>query len=161
MQDYQNDDGSQWPDGPTLHHKYAIVDYAQGSATPLLITGSHNWSASANSIHDENTLLIYDHTLANIYYQEFSARFQGFTDAAKDLKIDPLEISPNPFADQLNFEVPENGNLVVSDLAGRILFQQKINEGSNQLNTENWVSGIYFIKFIGENTQRIGKVIKQ
>lgn len=161
VQDYQNDDGSQWPDGPTLHHKYAIVDYAQGSATPLLITGSHNWSASANSIHDENTLLIYDHTLANIYYQEFSARFQGFTDATNDLKIDPLEISPNPFAEQLNFEVPENGNLVVSDLAGRILFQQKINEGSNQLNTENWMSGIYFVKFAGENTQRIGKVVKQ
>jgi phosphatidylserine/phosphatidylglycerophosphate/cardiolipin synthase-like enzyme len=161
VQDYQNDDGSQWPDGPTLHHKYAIVDYAQGSATPLLITGSHNWSASANSIHDENTLLIYDHTLANIYYQEFSARFQGFTDATNDLKIDPLEISPNPFAEQLNFEVPENGNLVVSDLAGRILFQQKISEGANQLNTENWMSGIYFVKFIGENTQRIGKVVKR
>ncbi|MFK7771053.1 MAG: phospholipase D-like domain-containing protein [Saprospiraceae bacterium] len=161
VQDYQNDDGSQWPDGPTLHHKYAIVDYAQGSSTPLLITGSHNWSASANSIHDENTLLIYDHTLANIYYQEFSARFQGFTDATNDLKISPLEISPNPFAEQLNFEVPENGNLVVSDLAGRILFQQKISEGSNRLNTENWMSGIYFVKFVGENTQRIGKVVKR
>ncbi|MFK8007351.1 MAG: phospholipase D-like domain-containing protein [Saprospiraceae bacterium] len=161
VQDYQNDDGSQWPDGPTLHHKYAIIDYAQGSATPLLITGSHNWSASANSIHDENTLLIYDHTLANIYYQEFSARFQGFTDAANNLKIDPLKISPNPFVEQLNFEVPENGNLVVSDLAGRIIFQQKINVGSNHLDTENWMSGIYFVKFVGENTQRIGKVIKQ
>ena len=161
VQDYQNADGSQWPDGPTLHHKYAIVDYAQGSATPLLITGSHNWSASANSIHDENTLLIYDHTLANIYYQEFSARFQGFTDATNDLKIDPLEIFPNPFAEQLNFEVPENGNLIVSDLAGRILFQQKITEGANQLNTGNWMSGIYFVKFVGKNTQRIGKVVKQ
>ena len=160
VQDYQNDDGSQWPDGPTLHHKYAIVDYAQGSATPLLITGSHNWSASANSIHDENTLLIYDHTLANIYYQEFSARFQGFTDATNDVKINPLEISPNPFAEQLNFEVPENGNLIVSDLTGRILFREKITEGSNQLNTKNWMSGIYFVKFIGEKTQLIGKVVK-
>lgn len=161
VQDYQNDDGSQWPDGPTLHHKYAIVDYAQGSATPLLITGSHNWSASANSIHDENTLLIYDHTMANIYYQEFSARFQGFTDATNDLKIDPLEVSPNPFAEQLNFEVPENGNLIVSDLASRIILQQKITEGSNQLNTKDWMSGVYFVKFVGEKTQRIGKVIKQ
>ncbi len=161
VQDYQNDDGSQWPDGPTLHHKYAIVDYAQGSATPLLITGSHNWSASANSIHDENTLLIYDHTLANIYYQEFSARFQGFTDATNNVRIDPLEISPNPFAEQLNFEVPENGNLIVSDLAGRILFQEKITEGSNKLDTKSWESGIYFVKFVGEKTQRIGKVVKQ
>jgi len=38
--DYQNANGTQWPEGPTLHHKYAIIDYAQGSANPLLITGS-------------------------------------------------------------------------------------------------------------------------
>lgn len=160
VQDYQNDDGSQWPDGPTLHHKYAIVDYAQGNAAPLLITGSHNWTASANSIHDENTLLIYDHTMANLYYQEFSARFQGFTDATNDLKNDPLKVSPNPFAEQLNFEIPENGNLIVSDLAGRILFQDKVTEGANQLDTKNWMSGVYFIRFVGEKTLRIGKVVK-
>ena len=161
VQDYQNDDGSQWPDGPTLHHKYAIFDYAQGSAIPLLITGSHNWSASANSIHDENTLLIYDHTLANIYYQEFSARFQGFTDATSEQNVDPLKISPNPFSDQLNFKVSEKGNLIVNDLTGRILFQQKIIAGQNQLNTKNWMSGIYFVRFIGDNTQQIGKVLKK
>jgi len=91
-------------------------------------------------------LLIYDHTLANIYYQEFSARFQGFPDATNNLKVDPLEISPNPFAEQLNFDVPENGNLIVSDLAGRVFFQQKITAGANQLNTKNWMSGVYFVK---------------
>ena len=144
-----------------LHHKYAIFDYAQGSAIPLLITGSHNWSASANSIHDENTLLIYDHTLANIYYQEFSARFQGFTDATSEQNVDPLKISPNPFSDQLNFKVSEKGNLIVNDLTGRILFQQKIIAGQNQLNTKNWMSGIYFVRFIGDNTQQIGKVLKK
>lgn len=159
--DYQNEDGSQWPDGPTLHHKYAIVDYAEGSTTPLLITGSHNWSASANSIHDENTLLIYDHTLANIYYQEFSARFQDLTNVVNLTKVDPLEIAPNPFDEKLNFNVPEKGQLVVSDLSGRIFLQKNISEGDQQLNTEAWRSGIYFVRFIGENTQQIGKVVKR
>ena len=163
VMDYQNADGSQWPLGPTLHHKYAIIDYAAGSTTPLLITGSHNWSASANSIHDENTLLIYDHTLANIYYQEFSARFQGLPDpvAVNNLKFDPLEISPNPFNDQLFLEVPENGNLEVVNLSGQVILQQDISGGQNSLNTKEWLSGVYFVRFVGEATQQIGKVVKQ
>ena len=159
--DYQNADMSQWPDGPTLHHKYAILDYAQGSMNPLLITGSHNWSASANSVHDENTLLIYDHTLANIYYQEFSARFQGLLDVGfKDLGFAPLEISPNPFNEYLSFKVPENGQLIVNDLTGRIISQQNISEGTNNLNTASWGNGIYYIQFIGAEKQLVGKVVK-
>ncbi len=160
VMDYQNADMSQWPDGPTLHHKYAILDYAQGSANPLLITGSHNWSASANSIHDENTLLIHDHTLANIYYQEFSARFNGTLDATDDLQMEPLDIAPNPFDEQLFFSVPEDGKLVVSDLAGRIFYEKNISEGSHELNTSNWVNGIYFVRFIGDEVQRVGKVVR-
>ena len=160
VMDYQNADMSQWPDGPTLHHKYAILDYAQGSANPLLITGSHNWSASANSIHDENTLLIYDHTLANIYYQEFSARFNGVLDATHDLRMEPLEITPNPFDEQLFFSVPENGILVVSDVTGRIFYQKNISEGDHELNTSSWVKGVYFVRFIGEEVQRVGKVVR-
>ncbi len=159
--DYQNADMSQWPDGPTLHHKYAIIDYAQGSANPVLITGSHNWSASANSIHDENTLLIHDHTLANIYYQEFSQRFQDLTVSIKDVKFEALEISPNPFNEQLALTTPENGQLVVTDLSGRIILQQDISEGQNSLNTKDWVSGVYFVRFQGNEAQQIGKVIKR
>ena len=27
--------------------------------------------------------------------------------------------------------------------------------------TKNWMSGIYFVRFIGDNTQQIGKVLKK
>lgn len=161
--DYQNADGSQWPDGPTLHHKYAIIDYEQGSTNPLLITGSHNWSASANSIHDENTLLIYDHTIANIYYQEFWQRFVELElqNTTNDLKIDPLKVSPNPVSDLLNIETPEDGELLVIDLAGKILLQKTISQGANQLSTKEWRNGVYFVKFVGGNHQQLGRVVKQ
>ena len=160
--DYQNADMSQWPDGPTLHHKYAILDYAEGSTNPVLITGSHNWSASANSVHDENTLLIYDHTLANIYYQEFSARFQGMLDVGiRDLVFDPLDVTPNPFSQFLSINVPEDGNVIVSDISGKVITQQYIPEGGNNLNTAAWAKGIYFIKFLGTEKQLVGKVIKR
>ncbi|HON19386.1 MAG TPA: phospholipase D-like domain-containing protein [Salinivirgaceae bacterium] len=73
--DYQNPDGSQWPIGATLHHKYAIVDYNHSDSDPLVIVGSHNWTASAETRNDENTLIIYDATIANLYHQEFTQTF--------------------------------------------------------------------------------------
>jgi len=158
--DYQNADGSQWPDGPTLHHKYAIVDYAAGSDNPCLITGSHNWSASANSIHDENTLMIYDHTLANIYYQEFSARFQGLSSVG-NVVLEELDVTPNPFDERLSFELPEAGNLVITDVNGRVLLSQKVGQGSFNLNTTNWVSGVYFVRFDGGEVLRFSRVVKE
>jgi len=160
--DYQNDDGSQWPDGPTLHHKYAIIDYGSGvgSDNPLLITGSHNWSASANSIHDENTLMIYDHTLANIYYQEFSARFQGLSSVG-DVVLEDLDVNPNPFDERLSFEFPEEGDLVVMDVNGRVLLSQKVGMGSFSLNTKSWISGVYFVRFDGGGVLRFGRVVKK
>jgi phosphatidylserine/phosphatidylglycerophosphate/cardiolipin synthase-like enzyme len=66
--DYMNPDGSGWPDAPTLHHKFAVVD--AGTPEGTVITGSHNWTASAESKNDENTLIIHDEGLADLYRSE-------------------------------------------------------------------------------------------
>jgi len=58
-----------------LHHKYALVDAGALGATPKLITGSHNWSNNAENRNDENTLIIHDPNLVNIFFQEFQARW--------------------------------------------------------------------------------------
>jgi phosphatidylserine/phosphatidylglycerophosphate/cardiolipin synthase-like enzyme len=76
VRDYVNPDGSQWPDGPVFHHKYAILDFMDGPEDAIAITGSHNWSASAESINDENTLIIHDINIANQFHQEFYQRFK-------------------------------------------------------------------------------------
>ncbi len=73
--DYQNADGSVWPDGATFHHKYAIIDRDQPGSDPILVVGTHNWSASAETRNDENTLIIHDAGLANLYHQEFNKRY--------------------------------------------------------------------------------------
>ena len=66
-----------------LHHKYAIVDAEPLGYTPYVITGSHNWSSSAENRNDENTLIIQDDGTANYYLQEFAARYYeaGGTDS--------------------------------------------------------------------------------
>lgn len=58
-----------------LHHKYAIVDADNVAATQYTITGSHNWSNSAENSNDENTLIVQDRRVANLYLQEFAARY--------------------------------------------------------------------------------------
>ncbi len=58
-----------------MHHKYMIVDQGDALSDPLLLTGSHNWSSSAQFRNDENTLIVHDQGVANAYYQEFVVRF--------------------------------------------------------------------------------------
>ncbi|AFZ43143.1 phospholipase D/Transphosphatidylase [Halothece sp. PCC 7418] len=53
------------PEGDKLHHKFAVVDQK------TVITGSHNWSASANYQNDEFVLAIESPTVAAHYEREF------------------------------------------------------------------------------------------
>jgi hypothetical protein len=58
-----------------MHHKYMIVDQNAPASDPLVLTGSHNWSAAAANDNDENTVIVHDATIANLYYQNFVKRF--------------------------------------------------------------------------------------
>lgn len=60
-----------------MHHKYMIVDQGHADSDPILLTGSHNWSSSAQFRNDENTLIFHDQAAANAYYQEFTERFSN------------------------------------------------------------------------------------
>lgn len=55
--------------GDKLHHKFAIVDPGTPQAT--VITGSHNWSSSANHINDENLLIIRNGRVVDHFVREF------------------------------------------------------------------------------------------
>ncbi|HEY9748651.1 MAG TPA: phospholipase D-like domain-containing protein [Allocoleopsis sp.] len=53
------------PPGDLLHNKFGIVDQA------TVITGSHNWTAAANTGNDETLLVIESPTVAAHYEREF------------------------------------------------------------------------------------------
>lgn len=88
-----------------LHHKYAVVDARHPASNPTVITGSHNWSRSANESNDENTLILHSERIANEFIQEFAARYleAGGTltvSASRDASVagfDLLSVAPNPF----------------------------------------------------------------
>ena len=66
-----------------LHHKYTTVDADQSAGTSYLETGSHNYSSAAENSNDENSLIFQSKRLANLYLQEFAARYYeaGGTDS--------------------------------------------------------------------------------
>jgi phosphatidylserine/phosphatidylglycerophosphate/cardiolipin synthase-like enzyme len=52
-------------EGDKLHHKFAVID------TQTVISGSHNWSPSANLQNDETLLILQNPAIAAHYQQEF------------------------------------------------------------------------------------------
>ena len=83
------------------HHKYAIVDHSEVGSDPLVITGSHNWSSSAENVNDENTVIVHDARVANLYHQEFRGilnALNGGGDAVQDFGVRHWTLAAQPCA---------------------------------------------------------------
>ena len=76
------------------------------NSDPIVLTGSHNWSNNAENNSDENTLIIHDHTTANIYLQEFTKRFNELstTSFINNLIDININVFPNPSVGEINIE---------------------------------------------------------
>lgn len=61
------------PNKVWLHHKYLLIDY--GTDHPVVITGSHNMSDSAEQQNDETLVVIRDRAVAESYYRIFRDAF--------------------------------------------------------------------------------------
>lgn len=155
------------PTSTLLHHKYAIVDASRGLSGPnWVITGSHNWSNNAENSNNENTLIIQSARVANLYLQEFAARYveAGGTDTiwvgVQDAGEVPQRFSlgqnyPNPFnpATRIEYQLPAAGkvNLVVYNVLGQevvTLIDGEQNAGTYRIEfvPTHLASGVYFYR---------------
>jgi len=69
-----------------------IIDQYAPISDPMVFTGSHNWSAAADNDNDENTLIVHDATLANVYYQQFVHRFEENLGVLFELTDPPIAV---------------------------------------------------------------------
>jgi phosphatidylserine/phosphatidylglycerophosphate/cardiolipin synthase-like enzyme len=153
----------------SLHHKYAIVDHSAPDSDPLVITGSHNWSSSAENVNDENTVIIHDERVANLFFQEFMARWSVFETSVDELStFNELIAFPNPCTEQVFIEnttwkYGSRVNIEVFDLNGRMVANTQQNAGALiELNTSQLESGIYQLRIIGQNgSVGMAKLMKQ
>lgn len=145
-----------WQDTAIFHHKYGIVDavpIGSGSA-PAVITGSHNWTSSAENFNDENTLIIYNEEIANQFLQEFAVRYRevgGNRVFMNSLSVNEIEdalrlhIWPNPASGFVVVAGEAGGRLSIADLFGRIFRVYEVEAGALRLDLSELPEGVYFM----------------
>ncbi len=122
-----------------LHHKYLLVDPLRPDSDPTVVTGSYNWTAAATEDHDENMLIIHSPRVANLFFQEFMARYHeaggqwdylGIEDEPESAAASRLELRqsyPNPLRQGLSaaisYKLPEAGpvGLAIYNTAGQLV----------------------------------------
>jgi phosphatidylserine/phosphatidylglycerophosphate/cardiolipin synthase-like enzyme len=154
--------------GDQLHHKYLIVDAARPSSDPLVVAGSYNWSTSANTINDENTLIIHDATITNHFLQEFGERYfevAGIRDAyltpIEELQNQAVEVYPNPAKGHFVIQHLQSGaRLVLYDMKGRVLWNATAASRSMEVEAA-LQEGLYLLLIEQNGKQFIQKVMIQ
>jgi phosphatidylserine/phosphatidylglycerophosphate/cardiolipin synthase-like enzyme len=131
-----------------FHHKYAIVDADLPSSDPLVLTGSHNWTYSAHTINDENTLIIHSELIADLYRKEFAKRWLELmpSDLANVADV-VLKVYPNPVSDVLSVVLPDNMQIarvdIISALGQRMVTTQGQRSGRVEVEVLDLPKGNY------------------
>ncbi len=137
-----------------LHHKYAIADANNIGSDPTVLTGSHNWSNNAENNSDENTIIIHDATIANIYLQEFTERFNELLTATNEMSAVELEMYPNPTSGSVNIKSEAAiAQVNIYNIEGKLLDEVK---ASIFTITDK---GVYFVKIITDKGISVRKLV--
>ena len=144
-----------------LHHKYCIIDHSEVGTDPLVITGSHNWSSTAETVNDENTVIVHSARVANLYHQEFRAIVNAVTgaDGVSDARPVEWNVMPNPARDQVWVQgVPAEAVLSLMDASGREVDVTQWRQGAAvQLAFGGLSSGMYHLALTLPNGQTASK----
>ncbi len=148
------------------HNKFLIVDASNKCSDPLVLTGSHNWTNSADTKNDENTLIIHDDTAANLFYQSFYANFSGLGGSLTNIPdcdansvdginthADDLFVFPNPSTGKvtLNYSLGNASEVYIStyNMAGKLIHNYNNNHvtgGEHNYELQINTPGVYLIK---------------
>jgi phosphatidylserine/phosphatidylglycerophosphate/cardiolipin synthase-like enzyme len=161
------------------HNKYVIVDPSAHCSDPLVFTGSHNWTSTADSKNDENTVIVHNDTIANLYLQSFVQDFKNISGRTLTPPTDPcpavtgilnlteagpFKVYPNPFGSELRLEFNNylpGQHLRVYDALGKVVIDQLVQDSPEMsLNTSSLSKGMYVVSYSDGTTTWYKKVIK-
>jgi phosphatidylserine/phosphatidylglycerophosphate/cardiolipin synthase-like enzyme/DNA/RNA endonuclease YhcR with UshA esterase domain len=161
-----------------MHHKTLIVDAGAAQSDPTVFVGSHNWTASADTENDENTLVIHDARITNQYYQEYAARIaeqnQGITACrlvlatkAGSIQASNLQVYPNPtrgsFQLHLANSAARTATVVLRDATGRVVLTQTQPLTSTDLTIDATAlkAGLYLVQVTTPEAVQTSRVVVQ
>ncbi|GAB2786718.1 phosphatidylserine/phosphatidylglycerophosphate/cardiolipin synthase-like enzyme [Hymenobacter luteus] len=158
-----------------MHHKYAIVDAGASQSDPQVFVGSHNWSLSADTENDENTLIVHDARVVNQYFQEFSARIaeqnRGFQvcnlvlSNKKTVAQSAVQVYPNPTSGKFQLRVPASAartaHIILRDATGRVVLNQTkaLNGQEISVDASSLRAGLYLVQIETPESTQVSRVV--
>jgi phosphatidylserine/phosphatidylglycerophosphate/cardiolipin synthase-like enzyme len=160
-----------------LHHKYFITDANSSAGNKITVTGSFNWEPDASLKNDENSLIVFNARVNNLYFQEFYKRYResgGTTIGMQNINTKALnnfqlgQNIPNPFntVTKIEFEMPQAGivKLIVFDAFGReiiTLVNEKRSPGTYDANwnASQYPGGVYYYRLTVDGFSETKKMI--
>jgi phosphatidylserine/phosphatidylglycerophosphate/cardiolipin synthase-like enzyme len=171
------------------HNKYCIADPSNTCSDPMVLTGSHNWSVGANTLNDENTLIIHDATAANCYYQAFHRDYltlsgslshpsapagcstvylRSGADDNSQLEQGDISVFPNPTGDKFNIRYvlnsPDIVTIIITDVVGKNIFvplkDEPTEQGSHEIVFAPENAGMYIIRISVGSKVYTGRLLK-
>ena len=162
-----------------MHHKTLIVDAGANQSDPTVFVGSHNWTASADTENDENTLVVHDAKVTNRYYQEYAARIAEQNVAgvvvcrlvlatkAGSIQASTLQAYPNPtrgsFQLHLTGASARTATVVLRDVTGRVVMTQTqpLNGTDLTIDATALKAGLYMVQVTTPEAVQTSRVVVQ
>jgi uncharacterized delta-60 repeat protein len=125
--------------------------------TPI---GASNDKANAIAIQQDGKIILAGNDNGDFALVRLSG--SSLSTTAFDFLNNHVKISPNPATSSVTIEMQklDNASVEVSDISGRKLFTQKLNNVSNTINIGNLASGTYFFKVNAKQGSATSKVVK-
>jgi len=146
-----------------FHHKYAVIDAGYSSSDPLVITGSHNWTNSAEDEYDENTLIIHDEIIAGQYLEEFTQRWNELNpNTINEYSEMNIFVFPTITDSRLNIQNLEEGilNYEIINLNGKHIVSGNLAQNLNSIDVSIFTNGMYFLILKNDSGNRVVKWVK-
>lgn len=86
---------------------------------------------------------------------------QGSTGINEDFSSSFLNIYPNPANGTFYFELDLYSGIVITNVLGQEILNEKRNSGKQTIDLQDQSNGIYFVKIIQEGKQYITKIVKE
>jgi phosphatidylserine/phosphatidylglycerophosphate/cardiolipin synthase-like enzyme len=159
-----------------MHHKTLIVDAGASQSDPTVFVGSHNWTLSADTENDENTLVVHDAKVTNRYYQEYANRIVEHTTAftvcrltlatrTGTVQTSTMQAYPNPskgsFSLRLASTSARTATVVLRDVTGRVVLErtQPYNGQDLSVDATSLKSGIYMVQVTTPEAVQVSRVV--
>jgi hypothetical protein len=134
------------------------------------IWDGNNWELDyeegANYTYNTNNLpsvivFLYDYFdgngLVNVTRETYT--YKNVT-SSKLENVNSAKIYPNPFKDEIRFDLDEESAVDIYDLTGKVIYSSNEYNKNILINTQNWEKGAYIVRISSKNGVKTSKIVK-